>query len=194
MINSINLNGVKVPNPRALKFAVANITLAEGAYDFTRETGTEASPLARNLLTQDYIERVFISQNFVTVTLVEEGPKWDEVMASVRILIKRHLELGEPVLIQELAPPSKEGNKGKDHLAIRIKAVIDQQIRPATRQDGGDMTFQSYEEGVVKVSLAGACVGCPFAPRTIKHGIEVLLKRNFEEVVEVTSDEVEWED
>ncbi|HEX2898419.1 MAG TPA: NifU family protein, partial [Bacteroidia bacterium] len=84
--------------------------------------------------------------------------------------------------------------ENEDYLSEKIRETIDRQIQPATWQDGGEIYFESFVDGIVKVKLAGACLGCPFAPRTIKHGVEVLIKRHFPDVVSVTSDDVDWSD
>lgn len=193
MSKVINIHAVKVPNPLAMKFEVSELLLTPGGYSFANPQEAQRSPLARKLFGLDYVGSVFIAKNFVTVTKKDEEPSWDTVLIDARILIKKHLEGGEPLFdfdgTQLLAPP-----EGEDYLSEKIRETIEQQIHPATWQDGGEIYFESFRDGVVKVTLAGACVGCPFAPRTIKHGIEVLLKRHFPDVATVTSDDVDWED
>ena len=115
------------------------------------------------------------------------------MLIDVRIVIKKHLEHREPLFAFEdtSTDPTYAPHKSIDD---KIRMAIDQTIRPATWQDGGDLTFKSFDNGVVTVEMAGACIRCPFASRTIKHGVEVLLKRQFPEVVSVTSSDVNWKD
>lgn len=172
-------------------FVVNEKMLTEGAYQFdTPEQALAFSPLAAKLMELGFVDKVFISQNFITVNKKGEEPEWTEAMPPMRILIKQFLESGEPLLnLEDLPAPQPDPT---ETFPLQLKAIIDQRIRPATRSDGGDITFASYENGVVKVNLAGACVDCPFAPRTIKGGVEKLLKGAFPEIIEVTSDQVDW--
>jgi Fe-S cluster biogenesis protein NfuA len=193
MARTINIHAVKVPNPLAMKFEVDGLLLTQGAYDFASPEEAPRSPLARKLFGLDYVGRVFIAKNFITVTKKDALPSWDSVLIDARILMKKHLEAGEPLFdfdgtMAETAPVEE------DYLSGKIRETIDDQIQPATWQDGGEITFESFRDGVVSVRLAGACRGCPFAPRTIKHGVEVILKRHFPDVVSVTSSDVDWTD
>jgi Fe-S cluster biogenesis protein NfuA len=111
-------------------------------------------------------------------------------MGHIRILMKKFLESGEKPVLQ--APPELV-LFGLSETEKKIRGLFDARIRPATMQDGGDIVFDSYDNGVVKVKLKGACTKCPYSPRTIKAGIEVLLMQQLPGLVtEVTSDEVNW--
>ena len=193
MTKVINIHPVKVPNPLAMKFEVDDLLLTPGAYSFWSAEEAKKSPLAVKLFGLDYVAGVFIAKNFITVTKKDEEPIWDSVLIDARILIKKHLEDSEPLFDFDgtQAPPLPEK---EDYLSEKIRETIDRQIQPATWQDGGEIYFESFVDGGVKVKLAGACMGCPFAPRTLKHGVEVLLKRHFPDVVSVTSDDVDWSD
>ena len=175
-----------------MKFELPSLLLTKGAFTFSsKEQAREQSPLAEKLFGFDYVEQVFVAKNFVTVNKKEELPSWDEVMIDIRIVIKKHLEQGEPLFNFDAeafaSPESPEGTAGK------IKDLIERHVHPATWSDGGEINFASYEDGVVKVKLSGACVGCPFAPRTLKHGVQVILDRAFpDDKMEVTSDDVDW--
>lgn len=186
----IDIHAVKSPNPLAMKFELPALLLTQEAYTFASKVDAARSPLALKLFGFDYVEQVFIAKNFVTVTKKDEFPSWDEVMIDARIVIKKHLEAGEPLFdfdsTQAVITPDLDA-KSKE-----ISDLIEEAIQPATWQDGGQITFASFEDGVVKVDMAGACVRCPFAPRTLKHGVQVLLQRSFPEVKEVTSDNIDW--
>lgn len=192
MVQYVNIHAVKSPNPGAIKFSLDGTLLTEGAYDFgNRDEARALSPLADKLFGFDYVHRVFISQDFVTTQIDTEMVEYEKAIIDLRIVIKKHVEFGETVI--DLDGSAQENEIFKDDISLQISSLIDAQIRPATRHDGGDITFESFEAGVVKVKLAGACVGCPFAPRTVKHGVEVLLKREFPGSVHVvTSEDVDW--
>jgi NFU1 iron-sulfur cluster scaffold homolog, mitochondrial len=191
MSRSINVLSVKVPNPMAMKFEVEDLLLTPGAYTFATPEEAKRSPLAAKLFGFDYVQQVFIAKNFVTVTKKEELPPWDTLLIDIRIIIKKHLEAEELLFTFDgsLPEPLPEG---EGYLVEKIRETLERQILPATWTDGGEIYFESFVDGVVKVRLAGSCVGCPFAPRTLKAGVEVLLKRHFPDVVSVTSDDVDW--
>lgn len=191
MSTVINIHAVKVPNPLAMKFEVPDLLLTPGAFTF-EQGGPLRSPLADKLFGFDYVERVFIAKNFITVIKREELPSWDALLQDIRIVVKKHLEGGEPLFGFEAGQDSPPD--GEEYLVEKLRETIERQVLPATWQDGGEIHFDSFEDGVVKVRLTGSCLGCPFAPRTIKHGVEVLLKRHFPDVASVTSDDVDWSD
>ena len=193
MARVINVHGVKVPNPLAMKFEVSDLLLTPSAFTFASKEEAKRSPLAEMLFGFDYVSQVFIAKNFITVTKIDEMPSWDQVMIDVRIIIKKHLEAGLPVFdFDSTAMPELPENE--PYLSEKIREMIETQIHPATWQDGGEIYFDSFEDGVVKVKMAGACVRCPFAPRTLKNGVEVLLMRHFPDVKSVTSDDVNWDE
>jgi len=187
----VNIHAEKVPNPDAMKFTISNLLLTRGGFEYSSAEEAKASPLAAKLFGFEYVERVFISKNFVTVTKKPDEDVWESMMIDIRIVIKKHLENRE-VLFNFEDTSVDPGPAVNDSLPELIREVIDGKIRPATWQDGGELTFKSFEDGVVKVNLAGACIRCPFVSRTIKHGVEPLLKKHFPEVVSVSSDDVNW--
>ena len=102
--------------------------------------------------------------------------------------VKKYLEEGKPVVeIKSKQENVKSSNKEIDNKIIEI---LDEYIKPAVEQDGGAIQFESFKKGVVKVSLQGACSGCPSSMITLKGGIEKLLKRFIPEVNEVVAEGV----
>ena len=191
MTKMVNIQTVTVPNPDAMKFAVDGVQLCEQGIQYQSLVEAAPSPLAKKLFAFEYVTQVFISQNFITISRKEDGPDWNEIMHDLRIIIKRHIETGQPVF--NTPPDFGKVPVFKDDLTRELNNMLVHGIMPATHDDGGEISFESFEDGVLKVKLAGACVGCPFASRTIKHGVEVLAKRHFGDAVkEVTSDDVDW--
>lgn len=191
MTRVVDIHAVKSPNILAMKFEMPHMLLTRGAFEFESPEAARQSPLAAKLFGFNYVSRVFIAKNFVTVTKSTEEPSWDEVMIDARIVIKKHLESGEPLF--NFDAEAEIEKTPLDEKSGLIRDLIEKQIHPATWHDGGEINFESYKDGVVKVKLAGACITCPFAPRTLKHGVQVMLQRAFpDDNMEVTSDDVDW--
>ena len=95
--------------------------------------------------------------------------------------------IGIPFIIEEVSPACDDINSdvGASKVEKQIVHLLDQRVRPAVAQDGGDITFQSFEEGIVYLHMQGACAGCPSSTMTLKMGIENLLKHYIPEVTEV---------
>lgn len=175
------------PNPNSMKF-VANFLIApdENSYDFEDKNNTENSPLAKELFSYPYIQRVFIMNNFVTLTK-EEKVEWEEVIPELKKHIKEFLESGNDAI--EKAQTGANDILDSDPEDVKqIKGILNEYIRPAVEMDGGAINFDSYVDGVVKVQLHGACSGCPSSTLTLKSGIENLLKRFMPEVKEVVAE------
>ena len=65
---------------------------------------------------------------------------------------------------------------GLEEMTAQVVAVLDE-IRPHLQADGGDVELvEVTEDGIVRVTLTGACGGCPMAQITLKNGIEKRLK------------------
>lgn len=175
------------PNPNSLKFVV-NFMLADDgiSFDFPDEQHAENSPLAKALFNFAAVERVFIAANFVTVTK-KSDVTWESIQDHIRDQIKRYLETGKPAVNTQFeADPLFDENDSET--VKKIKGILDEYIRPAVEQDGGAIVFHSFQEGVVKVLLQGACSGCPSSTVTLKAGIENLLKGMLPEVKSVEAE------
>ncbi len=174
------------PNPNTLKYSVNRELLARGAANFTRREDAQArSPLADKLFGVPGIRGVMIGRDFVTVTKAEEGD-WDVVHKSSSEIIEKHLGAGEPVIIE--GGENAEAHKGGDTaIENKIREILDNEIRPAVAMDGGDITFERFENGTVYLFLQGSCAGCPSSTATLKVGIETRLREAIPEVNEVVS-------
>lgn len=185
----VNLYIESNPNPNTLKFVANYMLIPEGLnFDYPTIEDAEGSELAQELFTFPYVRGVFVMSNFVTVTK-DESTDWEEVKLGVKEHIRAYLDSGKPVVDLEKAAKSlSESEKevvASSDIEENIKAVLAEYIRPAVEQDGGAIHFDSFEDGVVKVVLQGACSGCPSSTLTLKAGIENLLKRMVPEVTQV---------
>lgn len=169
------------PNPNSLKFVVNEMLVPEGmSFDFPDPASAKDAPLAQELFMYPFVERVFYMSNFITVTK-EEDVEWLEIQSILRDHIQKFLESGKLILDAKAAadiPAEDETETIK-----KIKNILDEYIRPAVEQDGGAITYHSFQEGIVKVILQGSCSGCPSSTVTLKAGIENLFKRMMPEEV-----------
>jgi len=180
------------PNPNSLKFVVNFMLLPEGSsQDFPDQESATHAPLAHELFNFPYIKRVFYMSNFVTVTK-DESIEWIEIQDEVKRYISDFLAEGKDILTKtDPADFSNEITDSDTEVEAKIKGILDEYIRPAVEQDGGAISFHSFDEGVVKVLLQGSCSGCPSSTITLKAGIENLLKRMLpNEVTEVVAEGV----
>jgi Fe-S cluster biogenesis protein NfuA len=178
------------PNPNTLKFVTDKMLVPEGSVDFPTASTAESCPMVLDLFRFDFVKRVFMTANFVTVTK-SEGIEWGEVNIMIKSLIKGYVEEGKP-LFKELPKNISTSTpvEGEPEVVTKIKVVLEEYIRPAVEQDGGAINFESFIDGVVKVQLQGSCSGCPSSTVTLKAGIENLLKRMVPEVTEVVAEGV----
>jgi Fe-S cluster biogenesis protein NfuA len=172
------------PNPNTLKYSVNRELLARGAVNFLNKSEAETrSPLATKLFDVPGISGVMVGRDFVTVTKDESGD-WDVVHKNCSTIIETHLASGGIVVVDT----GSEGHKGAStEVETKICEILDNEIRPAVAMDGGDITFEKYEDGVVYLYLQGACSGCPSSTATLKMGIETRLREAIPEIKEVVS-------
>jgi Fe-S cluster biogenesis protein NfuA len=186
----------QTPNPESLKF-VTNKMLYRGTAEFRdAETANTWSPLAKLLFEHPFVQNVYISNNYVTITKSADTD-WSEIMSKIKELIKNHVE-AEGIIIVDgfdeemkriLAESEELQFTGEDgETARRIKELIDTYVKPAVEMDGGNIEFKRYDKGTVYVMMQGSCSGCPSATVTLKAGIEGMLKRMVPEVQEVVQE------
>jgi Fe-S cluster biogenesis protein NfuA len=163
------------PNPNSLKFVVNDMLVPDGmSFDFPDAPSASISPLAQELFAYPFVDRVFFASNFVTVTK-KEVVEWIEIQGTLKDHIRTFLEAGK--LILDVKEDAGEVAEDETETVKKIKAILDDYIRPAVEQDGGAITYHSFRDGIVKVKLQGSCSGCPSSTVTLKAGIENLFTR-----------------
>ena len=178
------------PNPNSLKFVTNLVLVPEGeSYDFPDAESARHAPLAQELFALPHVERVFYMSNFITVTK-SESVDWMEIQGDLKQHIQDYLEAEKPLIASEHWEQGNVIDENDSETVKKIKGILDEYIRPAVEQDGGAISFHSFEDGVVKVQLQGSCSGCPSATVTLKAGIENLLKTMLPEVKEVEAEGV----
>lgn len=193
---AISLYTESSPNPNSMKFVV-NFPLVPEGLSFDYADASEAlftgksSPLVVALFGFDYVKRVFIASNFITVTKDDET-EWEDVLIEVKQFIRAYFNDQKPVFAQQTIDSNTTKVEADSPTIQKIKSVLDQYIRPAVESDGGAISFHSFDdqEGTVKVLLQGSCSGCPSSTLTLKAGIENLLTRLVPEVKQVEAEGV----
>jgi len=170
------------PNPATLKFLPGTQVMGSGTANFTDAASAGNSPLALRLFEIDGVGGVFLGSDFVTVTKADEAA-WDVVKPRVLAAVMDHFTQGAPVINESEA--DVDSGEGDSETVKQIKELIETRVRPAVAQDGGDIVFRSFEEGVVYLHMQGACAGCPSSTATLKNGIENMLRHYVPEVTEV---------
>ncbi|MDP9195865.1 MAG: NifU family protein [Pseudomonadota bacterium] len=173
------------PNPATLKFLPGCTVMETGTASFSGMDEAARSPLAQRLLAISGVASVFLGSDFISVTKSADRD-WPVLRAPLLAAIMEHFTTGQPVLLDPQQALPEHGNQGdNDEIATQIRELLDTRIRPAVAQDGGDITFQRFEDGVVYLTMKGACAGCPSSTATLKGGIENMLRHYIPEVTEV---------
>jgi Fe-S cluster biogenesis protein NfuA len=170
------------PNPATLKFIPGRDVLADGTADFRSKSDAAASPLATRLFAIDGVNGVFLGSDFISVTKGEI--EWQHLKPMILGAIMDHYMSGTSATDDEDANDSVTENYDPEDESIvaTIKELLETRVRPAVAQDGGDITFSGFRDGVVYLHMRGACSGCPSSTATLRHGIENLLKHFCPEV------------
>jgi Fe-S cluster biogenesis protein NfuA len=175
------------PNPATLKFIPGRPVLDQGTLEFLDPNESKASPLAARLFEIEGVKGVFFGTDFISVT--KGDGEWQHMKPAILGVIMEHYLSGQPVTSEQ--PPAEGGETDEfyapedEEIVKTIKELLETRVRPAVAQDGGDITFQGYREGVVFLHMRGACSGCPSSTATLRHGIENLLRHFIPEVQEV---------
>ncbi len=174
------------PNPATLKFIPGKSVLADGTADYKTQGEAGASPLASRLFGIDGVRGVFLGSDFISVT--KGDGEWQHIKPAILGAIMEHYMSGAPTL--ETGDSGGNAPVGdydpKDEATVAtIKELLETRVRPAVANDGGDIVFHGFRDGIVMLEMRGACSGCPSSTATLRHGIENLLRHFCPEVQEV---------
>ena len=175
------------PNPATLKFLPGREVLPDGTLDMRDKTQALASPLATRLFEIDGVGGVFFGTDFIAVTK-QDTAEWQHLKPMILGGIMEHIMSGAP-LLNSVSAEVDEADEFFDaadaETVATIKELIETRVRPAVANDGGDITFRGFKDGVVFLHMQGACSGCPSSTATLQHGIQNLLRHYVPDVVEV---------
>ena len=175
----------QTPNPATLKFLPGCTVMESGTANFPERGSAGRSPLAERLFQLPEINGVFLGADFITVTKAGDSD-WHQLKPAVLAAIMEHFTAGRPVVIGAPEGASAAGSdEEEDEVVTQIKELLETRVRPAVAQDGGDITFEDFEDGIVYLHMQGSCAGCPSSTATLKAGIENMLRHYIPEVVEV---------
>ncbi|XP_041866949.1 NFU1 iron-sulfur cluster scaffold homolog, mitochondrial [Melanotaenia boesemani] len=180
------------PNPRSLKFLPGKPVLGSGTLDFPSPSSAGTSSLARDLFEIEGVKSVFFGPDFITVTKTDEDVEWADIKRHTLEAIKKFFESGEPITTGAVHHESSL-SEDDDDIVSMIKELLDTRIRPTVQEDGGDVIFKGFENGIVKLKLVGSCTGCPSSTVTLRNGIQNMMQFYIPEVdkVEQVEDEVD---
>jgi Fe-S cluster biogenesis protein NfuA len=173
----------QTPNPATLKFLPGCTVMTTGTANFTDPQAAARSPLAERLFTIPEVGGVFLGGDFITVTKAGESD-WFQLKPAVLAAIMEHFTAGLPV-INSSPETAATSEVEDDEIVSQIKELLETRVRPAVAQDGGDIIFEDFTDGVVYLHMQGSCSGCPSSTATLKAGIENMLRHYIPEVVEV---------
>lgn len=175
------------PNPATLKFIPGRPVLTSGTLDMRDRAQAAQSALAERLFDVPNVSGVFFGSDFITVTKTEG--EWQQLKPLVLGAIMEHYMSGAPILKDGNGAVQADDNEFFDasdaDTVATIKELIETRVRPAVANDGGDITFRGFKDGVVFLAMKGACAGCPSSTATLQHGIQNLLRHYVPNVIEV---------
>lgn len=209
--NSINLRQIRsffiqtqeTPNHNSLKFLPGVTVIENGTYDFPNpQSALGKSQLARLLFRIESVKSVFFGKDYITVTKLDDEIEWRLLKPEIFAVIMDYFTSGLPVITEEQIKKrdeeikeaeSEEIDSEQKETIMMIKELLETRIRPTVQEDGGDIIYKGFEDGIVKLKLQGACTSCPSSVVTLKNGVQNMLQFYIPEVlgVEQVLDEVD---
>jgi Fe-S cluster biogenesis protein NfuA len=173
----------QTPNPATLKFLPGVAVMPSGTANFTNKEATSRSPLAERLFGLPEVSGVFLSGDFITVTKTDNSD-WSQMKPAVLTAIMEYFTTGQPIITGAATEPA--ASEGQDDGVVSaIKELLETRVRPTVAEDGGDIIFEDFADGIVYLHMQGSCSGCPSSTATLKNGIENMLRHYIPEVHEV---------
>ena len=170
------------PNPNSLKFIPGKVVSNGGSFEITKKDEIK-NEFLRNILSINGVEGIFLSKDFISVNKYDDI-SWDDIKHIVISFINEYYSSGKEFIVDK---DINETNENLSEIEKKIIQILDQKIRPAVANDGGDIKFIEFQNGTVKVQLQGSCSGCPSSTMTLKQGVQNLLCHYIPEVKEVVA-------
>ncbi|MGV6802000.1 MAG: NifU family protein [bacterium] len=184
----------ETPNPQSLKFLPGQVILGAGTLgmDIPNKEAASQSPLAQSLFNAEGVHSIFLGSDFITITKTPDAD-WHHIKPVLLGAIADFLAAGLPIIIEEADAQGSPAGSADDYegeareIVEQIIELIDTRVRPAVARDGGDIIFHKFvpDNGIVYLTMHGACAGCPSSTLTLKSGIENLLKHYVPEITSV---------
>jgi Fe-S cluster biogenesis protein NfuA len=175
----------ETPNPNTLKFLPGQSVMTRGVAEFKTLEEANGSMLAQKIMGLDGVAGVFYGSDFISVTKSEVAA-WEAMKTRIMAAIMDHYMTGFPLFREGMDPQDQVAEESDDdELTAKIKELIETRVRPMVAQDGGDIIFDRFDQGIVYLTMRGACAGCPSSTMTLKSGIENMLRHFVPEVLEV---------
>lgn len=190
---SIFIQMQETPNPNSLKFLPGRSVLETGTADFSNRKAAQRSPLAKMLFKIKGVRGVFYGGDFITVTKEDDEVDWQILKPDIFAAIMDFFASEQPIISKDMEEVVAESDANDDETVAMIKELLDTRIRPTVQEDGGDIIYKGFEDGIVKLKLQGSCSSCPSSIVTLKNGIQNMLQFYVPEVLEViqVEDEVD---
>ncbi|XP_053318419.1 NFU1 iron-sulfur cluster scaffold homolog, mitochondrial [Spea bombifrons] len=182
------------PNPNSIKFIPGRAVLDARTMDFPSPAAAYCSPLARHLFRVEGVKSVFLGPDFITITKDSEGFDWNLIKPDIYATIMDFFSSGLPVVSEDAPRPDSGVSEDDDEVVAMIKELLDTRIRPTVQEDGGDVLYKGFQDGIVQLKLQGSCTSCPSSIITLKSGIQNMLQfyvPEVEGVEQVTDDDEE---
>ena len=174
------------PNPNSLKFLPGAAVSNSGSYEILEKNETD-NDLVKNILSINGVSGIFLGSDFISVNK-NENVDWEDIKHIVISLINEYYQSGNKFVIDKDFTEKKDLDDNLIDIEKKIIKILDTKIRPAVAKDGGDIKFEGFEDGIVKVKLQGSCSGCPSSTMTLKQGVKNLLCHYIPEIKEVVAE------
>ncbi|ODN00926.1 NFU1 iron-sulfur cluster scaffold, mitochondrial [Orchesella cincta] len=182
----------ETPNPNSLKFYPGTQVLESGTMDFPTPASATNSTLAKMLFRIEGVKSVFFGLDYITVTRMDEEVEWKLIKPEIYATIMDFFASGLPVFTEVKVDSAQGSQKSdsqsedeEDETILLIKELLDSRIRPTVQEDGGDIQFVEFKDGIVKLLMQGSCTSCPSSVVTLKNGVQNMLQFYIPEVLGV---------
>ncbi|KAM9266521.1 NFU1 iron-sulfur cluster scaffold homolog, mitochondrial isoform 2-T2 [Morus bassanus] len=175
-VRSMFIQTQDTPNPNSLKFIPGKEVLESRTMEFSTPAAAFCSPLARQLFKIEGVKSIFFGPDFITITKESEDLDWNLLKPDIYATIMDFFASGLPVVTDEAPRTDTAASEDDDEVVLMIKELLDTRIRPTVQEDGGDVIYKGFEDGIVQLKLQGSCTSCPSSIITLKNGIQNMLQ------------------
>ena len=171
----------ETPNPNTIKFIPEEKLRYVGTKLYSASDNLEDSLLLKTIFSVEGVTTVLINSDFISVSK-KESEDWAGLKTILSAKIGSALQEKDKIFEKK---EKENTNNAETPVEKEIINLLETKVKPVVASHGGDITFHSFNNGVVSLELKGSCSGCPSSTATLKMGIENMLKHYIPEVKEV---------
>ncbi len=170
-------------DPDSCKFQVDRPVHPGGPFLFKNKQVAAGSPLIERVFRIEGVANVLVAEDVVTVGKTPSA-SWSDIMKPIGAAIRTQLVSPVPAILDQRVA-RRNGPRGDAEIREDVESLLEDEVNPSVGRHGGKISLVDVKDAVVYITMGGGCQGCGAASVTLKQGVEVMIREQIPEVVQI---------